>query len=154
MLPLTDLLLEKLAVEKTWFRTMVISSLLLCLLALLIQQCLKVFDICYRYYVNCQRLRSFPQPPRFNWLVGHLGMITPTEEGMAKLVQIVSALSPTFIVWMGPFLPVFSLVHPDYIKQVLTASGTVVVSGEETGNRLGGGFPQLIGKDSVEPCGH
>lgn len=51
-------------------------------------------------------------------------------------------------------MPILSLVHPDYIKQVMTASGTVVVNGEKTGNRLGGGFPQLIGKDSIEPCGH
>ncbi|XP_039192370.1 cytochrome P450 4F22 isoform X3 [Crotalus tigris] len=122
MLPLTDLLLEKLAVEKTLFRTMVISSLLLCLLAFLIHQCLKAFDICYCYYVNCQRLRSFPQPPHCNWFLGHMGMIPPTEEGLAKLVQIVSTFSPTFMVWMGPFLPVLSLVHPDYIKQVMTAS--------------------------------
>ncbi|XP_015671075.1 cytochrome P450 4F22 [Protobothrops mucrosquamatus] len=122
MLPLTDLLLEKLAVEKTLFRTMVISSLLLCLLAFLIHQCLKAFDICYCYYVNCQRLRSFPQPPHCNWFLGHMGMIPPTEEGLAKLVQIVSTFSPTFMVWMGPFLPLLSLVHPDYIKQVMTAS--------------------------------
>lgn len=76
MLPLTDLLLEKLTVEKTLFRTMVISSLLLCLLVLLIQQCLKVFDICYGYYVNCQRLRSFPQPPHSSWFLGHVGMVS------------------------------------------------------------------------------
>ncbi|XP_070794383.1 ultra-long-chain fatty acid omega-hydroxylase [Pituophis catenifer annectens] len=122
MLPLTDLLLEKLTVEKTLFRTMVISSLLLCLLVLLIQQCLKIFDICYCYYVNCQRLRSFPQPPRCNWFLGHVGTIPPTEEGLTKLVQIVSTFSPIFMVWMGPFIPVLSLVHPDYIKQVMTAS--------------------------------
>uniref|UniRef100_A0A0B8RS01 Cytochrome P450 4F22 n=1 Tax=Philothamnus irregularis TaxID=1899461 RepID=A0A0B8RS01_9SAUR len=125
MLPLTDSLLEKLTVEKTLFRTMVISSLLLCLLVLLIQQCLKVFDICYCYYVNCQRLRSFPQPPHSSWFLGHVGMIPPTEEGLAKLVQIVSTFSPTFMVWMGPFMPVLSLVHPDYIKQVITASADI-----------------------------
>ncbi|XP_063150556.1 ultra-long-chain fatty acid omega-hydroxylase isoform X1 [Candoia aspera] len=121
MLPLADLVLEKLALENTLFRTMVISSLLLCLLAFLIRQCLKAFDICYHFYVTCQRLRCFPEPPRRNWLLGHLGMVQPTEDGMAKVAQIVSTLSSTFLMWMGPFMPVLILVHPGYIKQVLTA---------------------------------
>ncbi|KAM6471669.1 ultra-long-chain fatty acid omega-hydroxylase isoform 2-T2 [Liasis olivaceus] len=125
MLPFTDLILEKLALEKTLFRTTVISSLLLCLLALLIHQCLKAFDVWYRYYVNCRRLRSFPEPPRRNWFLGHMGLIPPSEEGLKKISQTVSIFSSTFMMWLGPFLPIVTLVHPDYIKQVVTASADI-----------------------------
>ncbi|ETE58570.1 Cytochrome protein, partial [Ophiophagus hannah] len=97
MLPLSDLLLEKLAVEKTLFQTMVISSLLLCLLVLLIHQCLKAFDICYCYYVNCQRLHSFPQPPRCNWFLGHVGMVSLAIDTAPKDKFFYGFLKP----WLG-----------------------------------------------------
>ncbi|XP_066474652.1 ultra-long-chain fatty acid omega-hydroxylase isoform X2 [Tiliqua scincoides] len=125
MLPLTDWVLEKLALEKTLFRTMAISSLLLLQLALLLRVLLKAFHICYAYYVNCQRLRCFPEPPRRNWFLGHMGLIEPCEEGMTLVSQVITTLSKVLLVWMGPFLPVLSLVHPDFIKPVATASAAI-----------------------------
>ncbi|XP_053150778.1 ultra-long-chain fatty acid omega-hydroxylase-like isoform X1 [Hemicordylus capensis] len=125
MLFLIDWMLEKLALEKTLFRTMVISSLFLFVLTLLFRMLLKAFGIWHRYYENCRRLRCFPEPPRYNWLTGHMGMIMPNEEGMAKLVQLVTTFSQTFVTWMGPFLPLVFLVHPDYIKPVTTASAII-----------------------------
>lgn len=83
MLPITDWVLEKLALEKTLFRTMVISSLLLLQLALLLRVLLKTFHFCHDYYVNCQRLRCFPEPPRRNWLLGHLGMVSKAPGSVA-----------------------------------------------------------------------
>ncbi|PNJ28780.1 CYP4F8 isoform 4 [Pongo abelii] len=28
----------------------------------------------YAFYDNCRRLRCFPQPPKQNWFLGHLGL--------------------------------------------------------------------------------
>ncbi|KAJ6657721.1 hypothetical protein lerEdw1_002222 [Lerista edwardsae] len=125
MLPFIDWVLEKLALEKTLFRTMAISSLLLLQLALLLRGLLKAFRICHAYYINCLRLRCFPEPPRRSWLLGHMGVIEPCEEGMATISQMVTTLPKAFLVWMGPFLPVLSLVHPDYIKPIATASAAI-----------------------------
>lgn len=30
----------------------------------------------YAFYENTRRLRCFPQPPKRNWLLGHLGMVS------------------------------------------------------------------------------
>uniref|UniRef100_A0A8D0B7A5 Cytochrome P450 family 4 subfamily F member 22 n=1 Tax=Salvator merianae TaxID=96440 RepID=A0A8D0B7A5_SALMN len=125
MLPLTDWMLEKMDLEKSLFRSTAISSLLLFLLALFIHALLKAFHFCYQFYVNCQRLRCFPEPPRRNWLLGHLGLVVPSEEGLQKVTELVSTLSPSFVTWLGPFIPVVSLVHPDHIKPVATAPAAI-----------------------------
>nr|XP_028568269.1 cytochrome P450 4F22-like isoform X3 [Podarcis muralis] len=125
MLPFTDWILEKLALEKTLFRTMAVSSLGLLLLALLFRSLTDAFGMCHRFYVNCQRLRCFPEPPRRNWLLGHLNLVLPRDEGLAKVSELVATYSQGFVTWMGPFIPLISLVHPDYIKPVATASAAV-----------------------------
>uniref|UniRef100_A0A8C0W7D7 Uncharacterized protein n=1 Tax=Castor canadensis TaxID=51338 RepID=A0A8C0W7D7_CASCN len=30
----------------------------------------------YTFYKNSRRLQCFPQPPKRNWLIGHLGMVS------------------------------------------------------------------------------
>ncbi|KAH0628627.1 hypothetical protein JD844_009996, partial [Phrynosoma platyrhinos] len=127
MLPFTDWILEELALEKTLFRTLAISGLLLSQLALLLRLLSRVIGFCYHFYVIRQKLRCFSEPPRCSWLWRHLGLVDPNEEGLVKVAELVGTYSPSFLTWMGPFLPVVSLVHPDYIKPVATASGTVVV---------------------------
>uniref|UniRef100_A0A674JCB6 Uncharacterized protein n=1 Tax=Terrapene triunguis TaxID=2587831 RepID=A0A674JCB6_9SAUR len=71
--------------ERTPFRAYAVSALLLALLALLFRTLLQLGSSWHRYYVNCQRLRCFPEPPRRNWLLGHLGMTqgngAGTEQG-------------------------------------------------------------------------
>lgn len=75
MLPVMDQLLGALGLEKTAFRVGAVSMLLLCLLFLLFQQLLRLLHRCCCFYQTCQRLRCFPQPPRRNWFLGHLGMV-------------------------------------------------------------------------------
>ncbi|XP_062975090.1 ultra-long-chain fatty acid omega-hydroxylase [Elgaria multicarinata webbii] len=130
MFPVTDWLLEKLVLEKTLFRTVAVSSLLLTLLALLLHHLSKAFGVCYRFYVNCQRLRCFPEPRRRNWFLGHMGMIDPTEEGLVEVAHLAATFRQTFLTWMGPFLPFLSLIHPDYIKPVITASAAIAPKDE------------------------
>uniref|UniRef100_A0A8C0G1Y2 Cytochrome P450 family 4 subfamily F member 22 n=1 Tax=Chelonoidis abingdonii TaxID=106734 RepID=A0A8C0G1Y2_CHEAB len=119
------LLPSLLSMERTPVHAYTISALLLALLALLFHTLLQLGNSWHRYYVNCQRLRCFPEPPRRNWLLGHLGMFIPGEEGLTLVSQTVGTFSQAFVTWMGPFLPVLSLVHPDYLKPITTASAAI-----------------------------
>ncbi|KAI4541785.1 hypothetical protein MG293_008927 [Ovis ammon polii] len=91
----------------------------------------------YTFYNNSRRLQCFPQPPKHNWFLGHLGMIPPTEQGMSKLTKLVAKYSQGFRVWMGPITPVIVFCHPDLIRIVANASGTqaelVVIQSSEDG---------------------
>ncbi|XP_054529973.1 cytochrome P450 4F3 isoform X1 [Pan troglodytes] len=53
----------------------------------------------YTFYDNCRRLRCFPQPLKRNWFLGHLGLVTPTEQGMRVLTQLVATYPQGFKVW-------------------------------------------------------
>lgn len=75
MLPITEQLLHLLGLEKTAFRLYAGSALLLSLLFVLFRLLLRFLRLCWRFYDTCRRLRCFPQPPRRNWLLGHLGMV-------------------------------------------------------------------------------
>lgn len=63
MLPLADGVLELLRLEQTLLRTYVISALLRAVLALLLRLLLQLLGLFHRYYMNCQHLSCFPQPP-------------------------------------------------------------------------------------------
>ncbi|KAH1177003.1 cytochrome P450 4F22-like [Mauremys mutica] len=125
MLPFMDWVLELLSMERTHLHAYTISALLLALLALLFRTLLQLRNSWHRYYVNCQRLRCFPEPPRRNWLLGHLGMFISDEEGLSLVSQTVATFSQACVTWMGPFLPVLALVHPDYLKPITTASAAI-----------------------------
>uniref|UniRef100_A0A2K6EWS9 Cytochrome P450 family 4 subfamily F member 154 n=1 Tax=Propithecus coquereli TaxID=379532 RepID=A0A2K6EWS9_PROCO len=79
----------------------------------------------YAFYDNCSRLRCFPQPPKRSWFLGHLGLVTPTEEGLRDVTQLVATYPQGFKCWLGPILPVITLCHPDILRPVLNASGTM-----------------------------
>lgn len=75
MLPITEYILHLLGLEKTAFRVYALSGLLLSLLFFLFRLLLQFLRFCWCFYITCRRLRCFPQPPRRNWLLGHLGMV-------------------------------------------------------------------------------
>ncbi|XP_048198458.1 leukotriene-B4 omega-hydroxylase 3-like isoform X2 [Perognathus longimembris pacificus] len=75
------------------------------------------------FCANTRRLRCFPQPPRRNWLLGHLGLAPPTEQGMKELTALVGTYPQGFMVWLGPIFPLINLCHPDIVRSVLNASG-------------------------------
>ncbi|XP_027706736.1 cytochrome P450 4F22 isoform X1 [Vombatus ursinus] len=125
MLPITDQVLRVLRLEKTSFRTYVVSALLLSLLFIFFRLLVKVFQACHQFHITCQRLRCFPQPPRRNWLLGHLGMYLPNETGLRDEMQVLNKMHHVVLVWIGPFLPLLVLVHPDYIKPLLGASAAI-----------------------------
>ncbi|CAM5169368.1 unnamed protein product [Eretmochelys imbricata] len=122
MLPLTDWVLELLSMERTPFRAYTVSALLLALLALLFRTLLQLGRSWHRYYVTCQRLRCFPEPPRRNWLLGHLGMGQNREEGMQCVDELVGRYGHSCLWWFGPWFPILRLFHPEAVKPVLLES--------------------------------
>ncbi|XP_020825033.1 cytochrome P450 4F3-like isoform X2 [Phascolarctos cinereus] len=101
------------------------SILLLALLALGTWILVKGLAWVQRYYVNCQRLRCFPQPPLKNWFFGHLGLAPDTEEGICYLQELSRLFSDVHIWWMGPFTPTIRLNHPQVISPLLKASAII-----------------------------
>uniref|UniRef100_A0A4X2MFQ0 Cytochrome P450 family 4 subfamily F member 8 n=1 Tax=Vombatus ursinus TaxID=29139 RepID=A0A4X2MFQ0_VOMUR len=100
------------------------SGIILCFWALSTWILAQVSSSVYRYYTICQYFRCFPQPPLQNWFVGHLGMVTRhREESLKYIISTVATFREAFLIWRGPFQPVVSLCHPDYIRPVTSASG-------------------------------
>ncbi|XP_070375416.1 cytochrome P450 4F2-like isoform X1 [Equus asinus] len=79
----------------------------------------------YTFYDNCCRLRCFPQPPKRNWFWSHLGLVTPTEQGMRVVTQLVANYPKGFVTWLGPVIPLVTLCHPDMVRTVLSASAAI-----------------------------
>ncbi|KAM9244248.1 cytochrome P450 4F2-like isoform 5-T5 [Dugong dugon] len=79
----------------------------------------------YAFCDNCRRLRCFPQPPKRNWFWGHLGLITPTEEGLTEVAHLVATYPQGFKSWLGPIKPIITLCHPDIIRPVVNASAAI-----------------------------
>ncbi|XP_003796667.1 cytochrome P450 4F8-like [Otolemur garnettii] len=79
----------------------------------------------YAFYDNCRRLHCFPQPPMRNWFLGHMGLVSPTEEGLREMTQLVATYPQIFKRWLGPTIPVITLCHPDFVRSVLNASATI-----------------------------
>ncbi|XP_075411642.1 cytochrome P450 4F2-like [Tenrec ecaudatus] len=79
----------------------------------------------YAIHDKSHRLECFPTPSMRNWFLGHLGMISPTEQGLKKIVQLVTTYPQGFKVWLGPVLPLICLCHSDSIKPFLNASAAV-----------------------------
>ncbi|XP_012370515.1 cytochrome P450 4F4-like [Octodon degus] len=84
----------------------------------------KRISSCYEYYCHLHR---FPQPPKRNWLFGHLGMMPSTEEGLKETAQLVATYPQGFMMWKGPKMPIIVLCHPDDVQCVLSASVEVAV---------------------------
>ncbi|XP_036089778.1 cytochrome P450 4F2 isoform X1 [Rousettus aegyptiacus] len=79
----------------------------------------------YAFYDNCCRLRCFSQPPKRNWFWGHLRLVTPTEEGLRYISQLVKTYPQGFMFWQGPVIPIILLCHPDMVRVVTNASAAI-----------------------------
>uniref|UniRef100_F7D2X1 Cytochrome P450 family 4 subfamily F member 8 n=1 Tax=Monodelphis domestica TaxID=13616 RepID=F7D2X1_MONDO len=123
MLPDSEWLSRQLGLAVLW--PGVSSVLLLVFLAISTWVLSRVITSVHRYYINCQRLRCFPQPPLQNWFLGHLRLIDSNEEGLIRTVQLVNTFREIFLMWMGPFHPLVILCHPDYIRPLTSASANI-----------------------------
>uniref|UniRef100_A0A4X2L1N6 Uncharacterized protein n=1 Tax=Vombatus ursinus TaxID=29139 RepID=A0A4X2L1N6_VOMUR len=104
------------------------SILFLALLALGSWILVKGLTFVQRYYVNCQRLRCFPQPPLKHWFFGHLGLVTSDEEIVQFHIGESQHFRDVCCWWVGAWCPVIRIFHPSYIKPVLLASGRLLSS--------------------------
>ncbi|XP_004473679.2 cytochrome P450 4F3-like [Dasypus novemcinctus] len=79
----------------------------------------------YAFYNKCRRLQCFPQPPRRNWFLGHLGLIQASEEGLLYTQGLASTYGKVCCWWVGPCHAVIRIFYPTFIKPVLFAPATV-----------------------------
>ncbi|XP_023085358.1 cytochrome P450 4F2-like [Piliocolobus tephrosceles] len=77
------------------------------------------------FYDNCRCLWCFLQPLMQNGFLGHLGLVTPMEELMRVLTQLVATYPQGFKVWMGLISPLIILCHLNIIWSVINTSGTI-----------------------------
>ncbi|XP_054434813.1 cytochrome P450 4F3 isoform X4 [Pteronotus mesoamericanus] len=80
----------------------------------------------YRFYDTCCRLRCFPEPPRRNWFLGHLGLIRSSEEGLLYTQGLASTYGDVCCWWVGPWHAVIRVFHPACIRPVLFAPASIV----------------------------
>ncbi|KAK6468693.1 cytochrome P450 4F22 [Huso huso] len=111
-------------------RGLLLSGALLLLLYVVLKLTLRTVRFLWRYSVNARRLRCFTEPPRRNWLLGHLGLMKNTEEGLQAVDELVRTHVHSCSWWLGPFYPLLRFFHPDYIKPLLMASASIVVKDE------------------------
>uniref|UniRef100_A0A7N5KBW4 Cytochrome P450 4F3 n=1 Tax=Ailuropoda melanoleuca TaxID=9646 RepID=A0A7N5KBW4_AILME len=79
----------------------------------------------YSLYDICSRLRCFPQPPKRNWLWGHVGLIQSSEEGLLYTQDLASTYGDVCCWWVGPWHAVIRIFHPTCIKPVLFAPAAI-----------------------------
>ncbi|XP_027275321.1 cytochrome P450 4F5-like [Cricetulus griseus] len=79
----------------------------------------------YSFYEKCARLRCFPQAPKRNWFLGHLGTIQNNEEGMRMVTEMGKTFRDVQLCWLGPVIPVLKLVDPAFIAPLLQAPALV-----------------------------
>ncbi|MGH0175509.1 UNVERIFIED_CONTAM: hypothetical protein FKN15_070568 [Acipenser sinensis] len=111
-------------------RGLLLSGALLLLLYVVLKLTLRTVRFLWRYSVNARRLRCFTEPPRRNWILGHLGLMKNTEEGLQAVDELVRTHVHSCSWWLGPFYPLLRFFHPDYIKPLLMAPASIVVKDE------------------------
>ncbi|XP_074206633.1 cytochrome P450 4F3 isoform X2 [Camelus bactrianus] len=101
------------------------SPWLLLLLAAVSWLLARVLAWTYACYDNARRLRCFPQPPKRNWFLGHLGLIQSSEEGLLYIQGLASTYGDVCCWWVGPWHAVIRIFHPTCVKPVLFAPAAV-----------------------------
>ncbi|KAM8871748.1 cytochrome P450 4F3 isoform 1-T1 [Synchiropus picturatus] len=76
------------------------------------------------------RLTCFSKPPASFWLIGHWGQMQSTEEGLRQVDELVQTYSHSCCWFLGPFYHLVRIFHPDYVKPLLTAPGSITVKDE------------------------
>ncbi|XP_048473835.1 ultra-long-chain fatty acid omega-hydroxylase isoform X2 [Rhincodon typus] len=121
MLPLLD----QVALGRGSIRAYLWCFVIALVLTAIVKGALHAFDLLRHFRDNTRRLRCFESPPRRSWLMGHLGMIRSTEEGLNLVNDIVKRYVYCSLTWFGPIYPIVRLFHPAYVKCVLLASAPI-----------------------------
>uniref|UniRef100_A0A3P9B1W5 Cytochrome P450 family 4 subfamily F member 8 n=2 Tax=Haplochromini TaxID=319058 RepID=A0A3P9B1W5_9CICH len=67
------------------------------------------------------KLSCFSKPQTRSWLLGHLGKMQSTEEGLQRVDDLVQTYKHSCCWFLGPFYHLVRLFHPDYVKPLLMA---------------------------------
>ncbi|KAM6892996.1 cytochrome P450 4F3 [Lycodopsis pacificus] len=76
------------------------------------------------------RLSCFSKPHANSWLLGHLGQMQSTEEGLLQVDDLVRTYKHSCSWFIGPFYHFVRLFHPDYVKPLLMAPASVTMKDE------------------------
>ncbi|XP_044044523.1 cytochrome P450 4F3 isoform X1 [Siniperca chuatsi] len=76
------------------------------------------------------RLSCFSKPHANSWLLGHLGQMQSTEEGLLQVDDLVRMYTHSCSWFLGPFYHLVRLFHPDYVKPLLMAPASITVKDE------------------------
>ncbi|XP_041637828.1 cytochrome P450 4F3 [Cheilinus undulatus] len=76
------------------------------------------------------KLSSFSKPPTHSWLLGHLGQLKSTEEGLQQVDELVKTYKHSCSFFLGPFYHLVRLFHPDFVKPLLMAPANITVKDE------------------------
>ncbi|XP_036947639.1 cytochrome P450 4F3 isoform X1 [Acanthopagrus latus] len=76
------------------------------------------------------RLSCFSKPPANSWILGHLGQMRSTEEGLLDVDELVQTYKHSCSWFLGPFYHMVRLFHPDYVKPLLMAPASITVKDE------------------------
>ncbi|XP_057685362.1 cytochrome P450 4F3 isoform X1 [Corythoichthys intestinalis] len=77
-----------------------------------------------------RRLSCFSKPHAGSWLIGHLGQMQSTEEGLLQVDELVQTYKHSCCWFLGPFYHLVRLFHPDYVKPLLMAPASITVKDE------------------------
>ncbi|KAE8278377.1 Leukotriene-B(4) omega-hydroxylase 2 [Larimichthys crocea] len=83
-----------------------------------------------RHAWYAHRLSCFSKPPADSWLLGHLGQMKSTEEGLLEVDELVRTYKHSCSWFLGPFYHFVRLFHPDYVKPLLMAPASITVKDE------------------------
>ncbi|XP_061524216.1 cytochrome P450 4F3 isoform X3 [Phycodurus eques] len=77
-----------------------------------------------------RRLSCFSKPHADSWLIGHLGQMKSTEEGLLQVDELVQTYKHSCSWFLGPFYHLVRLFHPDFVKPLLMAPASITVKDE------------------------
>nr|XP_020456403.1 docosahexaenoic acid omega-hydroxylase CYP4F3-like [Monopterus albus] len=76
----------------------------------------------YTYKLSC-----FSKPHADSWLIGHLGQMQSTEEGLLQVDNLVQTHKHSCSWFLGPFYHLVRVFHPDFVKPLLMAPASITV---------------------------
>ncbi|XP_055422494.1 cytochrome P450 4F3-like isoform X2 [Bubalus kerabau] len=79
----------------------------------------------YTFYNNSRHLQCFPQPPKCNWFLGHLGLIQSSEDVLLYTQGLASTYGDMSCWWVGPWHAIIHIFHPTCIKPVHFAPAAI-----------------------------
>ncbi|XP_014642399.1 PREDICTED: docosahexaenoic acid omega-hydroxylase CYP4F3 isoform X2 [Ceratotherium simum simum] len=79
----------------------------------------------YTFYDNVRHLRCFPQPPKRNWFLGHLGLVSESPQGVSCTQGLVSTYGDVCCWRVGPWHAVIHIFHPTQIEPELFAPAAI-----------------------------